>query len=149
PWGNTPAPPPAPPAAAPGYSQPPYGQAGYGAQQGYGQPAPYAQQPPYAAPPAYGGAVYSGLEHPQGTLILILGILSIVLCGLPTGLFAWVMGRKALREIDASGQLYSNRGMVQAGMITGIIGTVGLILWVLYIAFVIIMVVAAGSGSIR
>ena len=57
---------------------PPYGQAGYGAQQGYGQPAPYAQQPPYAAPPAYGGAVYSGVEHPQGTLILILGILYLI-----------------------------------------------------------------------
>ena len=47
------------------------------------------------------------------------------------------MGRKALREIDASGQPYSNRGQVQAGMITGIIGSVFLILGILYLIFVV------------
>ncbi len=143
---------------APSYGQQPgYGQpAAYGQQPGYGQPAAYGQQPgygqpaPYAAPPpAYGGAAYSGIEHPQGTLILILGILSIVICGL-TGPFAWSMGRKALREIDASGQPYSNRGQVQAGMITGIVGSVFLLLGILYLVFVVFIVgMAATSGSIR
>jgi uncharacterized membrane protein YjgN (DUF898 family) len=82
-------------------------------------------------------------------LILILGILSIVVCGV-TGPFAWSMGRKALREIDASGQPYSNRGQVQAGMITGIIGSVFLILGILYLIFVVfIFGMAASSSSIR
>jgi hypothetical protein len=137
PWGSTPSSPSLPPAPPP--AAPP----------AYGQPAPYGQQPSYAAPPAYGGAVYSGIEHPQGTLILILGILSIVICGV-TGPFAWSMGRKALREIDASGQPYSNRGQVQAGMITGIVGSVFLLLGILYLVFVVfIFGMAATSGAIR
>ncbi|MBK7272243.1 MAG: DUF4190 domain-containing protein [Actinomycetales bacterium] len=88
------------------------------------------------------------MEHPQGTLILILGILSIVFCGF-TGPFAWVMGRKAMREIDTSGQPYSNRSQVQAGMITGIIGSVILVLGVLYFVFVFFIVGMAASSSIR
>ena len=134
--------------APPPYDQPaPYGQAApYGQ-----QPASYGQQPPYAAAPpaAYGGAVYSGIEHPQGTLILILGILSIVICGV-TGPFAWSMGRKALREIDSSGQPYSNRGQVQAGMICGIVGSVFLVLGILYLIFVVLIFgMAATSSTVR
>ncbi|MBK8470517.1 MAG: DUF4190 domain-containing protein [Actinomycetales bacterium] len=98
-------------------------------------------------PAAYGA--YSGVEHPQGTLILILGILSIVICGL-TGPFAWSMGRKALREIDTSGMAYSNRGQVQAGMITGIIGSVFLLLAILYLIFVVFIIgMAATQSSVR
>lgn len=36
----------------------------------------------------------------NGTLILVLGILSLVLCGL-LGPVAWIMGNNALRNIDA------------------------------------------------
>ena len=39
-------------------------------------------------------------QHPQGTTILVLGILSLVVCGI-LGPFAWSMGNKALREINA------------------------------------------------
>lgn len=68
---------------------------------------------PYGPPP---------LTHPNGTTILVLGILSLVVCSL-IGPFAWVMGNRALREIDTSGHLYENRGSVQAGRICGIVGT--------------------------
>ncbi len=76
-------------------------------------------------------------EHPKGTLILILGILSIV-CIQLLGPVAWVMGNGALREIDANPGAYSNRGTVNAGRICGIIGTIflvlGVITWVILIA---------------
>lgn len=97
--------------------------------------------------PSYGGPVYSGIEHPQGTLILILGILSIVVCQL-TGPFAWSMGRKAIREIDASGQTYTNRGVVQAGMICGIVGTAFLAIGILIgIVYLIAIGVAIGTSN--
>lgn len=136
-----------------------YGQPGQpGPQQPYGStpstPAPYGQ-PSYGAPapgtpmPGYGapyGAFSTAREHPQGTLVLILGILSIVLCQL-TGPFAWVMGRKAMQEIDANPTAYSNRGQVQAGMICGIIGTVLLVLLLLYIVFMFVIFGAAAATS--
>lgn len=127
---------PTPGAAYPSYGQPMPPQPGY--------PPPGAPVPGYAP---YGG--YAGVEHPKGTMVLVLGILSIAVCQI-LGPFAWVQGRNALREIDTSGQPYSNRGQVQAGMICGIVGSVLLLLGLLYFAFIIVMVVAAGtSGSIR
>ena len=84
----------------------------------YSEPPP----PPYGAPPPpqYGGAPQ---EHPRGTLILVLGILSIVCCGLFTGIPAIIMGRTALSEIDAQPYPAPNRGTVKAGYICGIVGT--------------------------
>ena len=85
----------------------------------YSEPPP---PPQYGAPqPPMGGAPQG---HPRGTLILILGILSIPCCGLFTGIPAIILGRSALAEIDANPGAYGNRGMVNAGYICGIIGTV-------------------------
>jgi hypothetical protein len=76
-------------------------------------------------------------EHPKGTLILILGILSIV-CVQLLGPVAWIMGNTAMREIDANPGACSNRGTVNAGRICGIIGTIflvlGVITWVILLA---------------
>jgi hypothetical protein len=57
-------------------------------------------------------------------LILVLGILSIPCCGLFTGIPAWVMGSSTLKQIDASGGAIGGRGLVKAGYICGIVGTV-------------------------
>jgi hypothetical protein len=77
-------------------------------------------------PPAYGGGMPGGptRDHPRATLILVLGIVSIVCCGLFTGIPAIIMGRGALREIDAAPGTFRNRGTVKAGYICGIVGTV-------------------------
>jgi hypothetical protein len=69
--------------------------------------------------------------HPQGTTILVLGILSIVICGI-LGPIAWVMGNNAVAEIDRNPAAYSNRSTVNAGRICGIIGTVLLVLSILF-----------------
>jgi uncharacterized membrane protein YjgN (DUF898 family) len=79
-----------------------------------------------------------GREHPNGTTVLVLGILSLVLCGV-LGPFAWSMGSKALREIEANPSVqWSNRSNVTAGRICGIIGTVLLVLQVLAVVVVVI-----------
>lgn len=110
---------------------------------------PYAQQQqPYVQSSPYGGQMAQ--PHPQGTLILIFGILSLV--GITIlGPFAWYMGNKALREIDANPMAYSDRSNVNVGRILGIIGSVLLIIGVLalvaYIIFIVVMFGAlAASG---
>jgi hypothetical protein len=63
------------------------------------------------------------LQPNRGDLILLLGVLSLFLCG-PLGIFAWVMANSDLRNI-AAGRTQSYRiGMVKAGRILGITGTV-------------------------
>lgn len=81
-------------------------------------------------------------EHPHGTLVLVLGILGVVGVSLFAP-FAWYFGSKALREIDASPDVFSNRGNVVAGRVLGIIGTV---LMGLALLFLIAFVALAASG---
>lgn len=73
---------------------------------------PASAPPPPGPPPGYGyGYAPAQHEHPQGTAVLVLGILGFVSCGL-LGPIAWIMGNKALAEIDAHPGYYSNRGNV-------------------------------------
>ena len=128
-----PPPPPPPPSPGRGWSnQPPTGQPQFGpphVQTQYGQPA-------YG----YGQRL---VDHPQGTTILVLGILSLVLCSF-LGPFAWVMGNRALAEIDAAPGRYGNRGSVSAGRICGIISSA---LMILAVVILIGVVIVASSDS--
>ncbi|MCU1369480.1 MAG: hypothetical protein JWO77_674 [Ilumatobacteraceae bacterium] len=147
------APPPAGPPPAPtppGYGPPP---GGYPPQPGGYAPPPGAYAPPTAAPPPGYGYGYDGRsgypvvrDHPQGTMILVLGILSIVVCGL-LGPVAWYMGNKAIKEIDANPSAYSNRGNVQAGRIIGIVASCILIFVVVVYGLLAIALIAGGSSS--
>jgi hypothetical protein len=95
------------------------------------------QAPP---PPASGYGGYGGIppDHPRAQLSLILGILGLVCCGLFTAIPAYIIGNKAVKEIDASGGTIGGRGMANAGKICGLIGIIlsvlGLIAWILLIA---------------
>ena len=60
--------------------------------------------------------------HPRGTMILVLGILSLFICGIVLGVVAFVMGNNALKEIDRNPSAYTNRRSVSAGRIFGAIG---------------------------
>jgi hypothetical protein len=72
---------------------------------------PYAYQPP---PQTSGTAITS----------LVLGIVGIIFCPLVASIPAIVLGRSAMKEIDASEGRIGGRGLAQGGFITGIIGTV-------------------------
>lgn len=80
-----------------------------------------------------GGPGYPGVpqRHPQATLTLILGIVSILCCGL-VGIAAWIIGNKAVQEIDASGGAIGGRTEANIGRILGVIG---IVLTVVGIAF--------------
>jgi hypothetical protein len=59
----------------------------------------------------------------RGTVILILGILGLVVCG-PLAIAAWIMGSGDLKEMDAGTMDPSGRGNTNAGKICGMIGTI-------------------------
>ncbi|MFC0673940.1 DUF4190 domain-containing protein [Brachybacterium hainanense] len=112
------APSPGPQSAPPGYTGPEFGQGALP----YGGPV---QPVYYAAPPTNGTA----------TTALILGIVSLVLCGgvlSPIALVCGILGMKATADGTQGG-----RGLAIAGLVMGIVGTVLLLLYVLWFVFVI------------
>jgi hypothetical protein len=112
-------------------------------QQPAGQPPPYGQQ----SPMPYGGQPYGAppQEHPQGTLILIFGILGIFITIFAP--IAWYLGNKARAEIQASGIHYSNEQNVSIGRMLGKIFTIIAIVSIaLGIIFWIIVAIAASQS---
>jgi hypothetical protein len=101
----------------------------------YGAPPP----PPYGAPPPppYGYPAGGGYAVPSSNQkamwSMILGILSLLCCGVITGTVAVVLAQQAKREIAASGGMQRGAGQAQAGFILGIIGialtAIGLIVY--------------------
>jgi hypothetical protein len=125
----------------------------------YEAPQPYPPPmvgPPYGPPmppqpawgpgwgqgyvPMYGPPLPGSLDHKGARTSLVLGIISVA--SLVTGLFccitipgifcapfAWVIGARATRQIDAAPGVYGNRGAAQTGMIMGIIcSAIGLLM---------------------
>ncbi len=74
-------------------------------------------------------------EQSQATTILVLGILSLVCCGL-LGIAAWVMGNNEIAAIDEGRRPPQNRGTANAGRICGMIG----------IGLMVLGIIAALSG---
>ena len=81
----------------------------------------------------------------RGVLILVLGILSLVGCGIFTGIPAWIMGSGDLKEIDAGAMDPAGRGMTQAGKILGMIAVIITILGV--VVFVALMALGLLAGA--
>lgn len=111
----------------------------------------YAQQ---GQQPMYGGAYGfpTPPSHPQATTSMVLGLIGLIggiFCLLPliASPFAWFQGRRVIAEIDASGGQLGGRGNAQVGQITGIIGTIFLILVIVGIGLFIMLAVFAASGS--
>ena len=111
-------------------------------QQPAGQTSPYGQQSPmpygqpYGAPPQ---------EHPQGTMILIFGILGIFITIFAP--IAWYLGNKAKAEVQASGVHYTNEQNISIGRMLGKIFTILAIVWIVFvIIWIIIALVAAGQS---
>jgi hypothetical protein len=101
---------------------------------GQQSPMPYGQQ--YGAPPQ---------EHPQGTLILVFGILGIFITIFAP--IAWYMGNKAKREIQASGIRYSNEQNVSIGRMLGKIFTIIALISIALSIIITIIVVAVGVSQ--
>jgi hypothetical protein len=75
---------------------------------------------------------------------MILGILGIAACQLLAPI-AWVMGSRAVKEIDANPAAYSGRSEANAGKILGIVGSCLVI--VMIVGFVGLFAVSAAFES--
>lgn len=150
------------------YGQDPYGQNPYGQPTDpHGRPYPdaYGQAPQSAPPPLppytgapYGVAPYTAPpfgppppKHPSATTAMILGLVGLIggftVCGLPLVVspFAWATGSRAVKDIDASQGRISGRDEAMIGKVTGIIGTVLLIIALMGLAVFIALVVTTDS----
>ena len=123
-----------------------------GPQNPYGAPPPYG--PPYQPP--YPGYQPPAPNHPSATAAMVLGIIGLVgllsCAGVTLVLspFAWAIGGRAVKEIDAAPPgTYSGRDQANAGRIMGLIGTILLIVAVLAVLAVVaaLLVVSESSSS--
>jgi hypothetical protein len=101
--------------------------------------APYGQNPYAGGYPAGGYGAAGPQPHPQGTTVLVLGIVGLVICGI-AGVIALVMGNRVLKEIDANPGAYNNRQNVVIGRVLGIVAT---ILWGIGVIISIISIIFA------
>jgi hypothetical protein len=131
--------------------QDPYAQPGQQYPQGGGQPAPYGQQSPMPygqqPPMPYGQQPYGAppQEHPQGTLILIFGILGIFITIFAP--IAWYLGNKAKKDIQTSGIQYSNEQNISIGRMLGKIFTIIAIVSIVSVIILWIVIAIAASTS--
>jgi hypothetical protein len=100
------------------------------------------QQPP--GPPAF-QPLYQPPTSGKATTSLVLGIVSLVACGLLLGIPAMIVGRQAKREIRESGGRLSGDGLATAGIVTGLIGT----LWSILALVLVVLVFAFGAALFK
>lgn len=125
---------------SPGYGTPPQDQAS-----GF-PPPPQQYQPPPAPYQQYGAAAPGVGPNPfdsRATPILVLGILSIVICGL-LGPVAWIMGRNLKSEAETAG--WPEPGTAKAGRIIGMVASI-LMIAVIVFYVVVFVILAAGSAT--
>ena len=109
------------------------------------QPLGYGYAPQYP--------VYRTTDHPRASTALVLGLVGIVgglTCYLPLALgpFAWAIGRRAVKEIDAEPHRWGGRGQAMTGYVLGVISTVLLVLGLLaLVAFLVFAIAYTGSSG--
>lgn len=80
----------------------------------------------------------------RGTLILILGILSLIICQ-PVGIAAWIMGNADLKQIAAGTMDPEGKSLTQIGKILGIIAVVLMVIGV--VVGILVTVVGIGAAA--
>ena len=109
----------------------------------YGTPpptdGPYGQQPPYGGQPAP--------THGSATTALVLGILSLVVCGF-LGIPAYIVGKRAEREVKMSQGTLSGEGLAKAGWIMGLIAMILMVIAVLLIILLFAFGALSSSGNV-
>jgi predicted Zn finger-like uncharacterized protein len=84
----------------------------------------------------------------RGTLILVLGILSLVVCGL-LGPVAWIMGNADLNEMRLGRMDAEGKGVTNAGRICGMISTILILIGCGCYALVFLASLASGPAFRR
>jgi hypothetical protein len=121
--------------------------------------APAEDDRPWEQRDRWGGGVRRDAEPHRATLVLVLGIVSVVmfsfcgLIGLALGIMAWVMGARDLKKMAAGEMDPAGEGNTRAGMICGIVGTILNVIWtlimVLWVVFEVLLVSMIVSSAPR
>ncbi len=85
------------------------------------------------------------MQPHRGTLILVLGILSLVIACGPLGIVAWILGNGDLKKMTAGAMDPSGRGLTNAGRICGIIACILMIIGIV-LALLMIFVLGMATG---
>ncbi len=89
----------------------------------------------------------SRLQLPNGTTVFVLGICSVLFTcffiGLILGIIGLVMSREGRRLYQDAPHLYEGYGLLNAGFILSIIGTVLGALWVGYMIIIVLFATSA------
>jgi hypothetical protein len=84
----------------------------------------------------------TALRPHRATLVLVLGIVGIVCC-MPAGIVAWVLGHQDLKDMTAGLMDPAGRGMTQAGKILGMISValavLAILVWLCLMAFGVVV----------
>lgn len=119
----------------------------------WSEPAPTPYGNPGYVPTVYGQPLYAQprTPHPQATTAMALGLIGLIggfACALPLALgpFAWWIGAKARRDIRADPRLDGD-AQALAGMVTGIIATVFLVIGVVALMLLIGLAVVGSTTS--
>jgi hypothetical protein len=85
---------------------------------------------------------FRGREQPhRGVLILVLGILSLMVCGV-LGIFAWIMGKRDLELIRQGQMEKEGEPLTKVGYILGIVGTILFMIQFALVAVYAIFIIA-------
>lgn len=95
--------------------------------------------------PQFGGPS-SGVKPHRGTMIMVLGILSIFVCQIILGPIAWIMGNNDLKEMAAGRMDRSGEQQTKTGKICGMVGTF-LAIGIICLYVIIFLVVGLGAAA--
>ena len=98
--------------------------------------------PPPAQPYGYGPPVVVPTSG-KATASLVMGIASLVMCGLLLGIPAMIVAWQAKRDIKQANGALGGGGMATAGFVTGLLGT----LWSILLAMLVAGLLLFGGGS--
>lgn len=112
-------------------------------QSGYQTYQGSSQLPAVPAPAPYGYGYHSEApDHPNATVSFVLGLIGLFLFP-PLCPVAWYLGAKGQRDVKANPGQWRSGGLLTAGTVLGIIGTVVLALIAVTIFFLIVVLAAA------
>jgi len=82
----------------------------------------------------------------RGTLILVLGILSLIVCQ-PVGIAAWIMGNADLKQIAAGTMDPEGKSLTQIGKILGMIAVIILVIGIVLGILGLVLGIGAAAMS--
>lgn len=94
----------------------------------------------------YDDSPRGNVEPHRGVLILVLGILGLMVCGI-LGIFAWLMGKSDLEKMRLGRMDKEGESMTKVGYILGIVASIFLIIGILFTVLYIVGVAVFLAGK--